>query len=80
MCIRDRVVVGDADAWTANWTLTALLREEAAIVVHGGSREFRVFSSGSAPPPLLDDPVAQCWLVPPRGVPTRCSWPVHVDN
>jgi S-DNA-T family DNA segregation ATPase FtsK/SpoIIIE len=74
------VVVGDADAWTANWTLTALLREEAAIVVHGGSREFRVFSSGSAPPPLLDDPVAQCWLVPPRGVPTRCSWPVHVDN
>lgn len=73
-------VVGDADAWTANWALTALVREEAAIVVHGGSREFRVFSGGSAPPPLLDDPVAHCWLVPPGGGPMRCAWPVHVDN
>ncbi|TYL52388.1 FtsK/SpoIIIE domain-containing protein [Agromyces mariniharenae] len=74
------VIVGDADAWTANWTLTALVREEAAIVVHGGSREFRVFAAGSALPPLLDDPVAQCWLAPPGGEPMRCAWPVHVDN
>ncbi len=74
------VVVGDADAWAANWTVAALVREEAVIVVHGGSREFRVFSRGSSPAPLLDDPVAQCWLVPPGGEPTRCVWPVHVDN
>ena len=74
------VIVGDADAWTANWSLTALVREEAAIVVHGGSREFRVFARGSALPPMLDDAVAQCWLAQPGGEPTRCAWPVHVDN
>ncbi|MGW4927717.1 FtsK/SpoIIIE domain-containing protein [Agromyces sp. NPDC004153] len=74
------VIVGDADAWTANWSLAALLREEAAIVVHGGSREFRVFARDSALPPLLDDPVAQCWLAPPGGAPMRCAWPVHTDN
>lgn len=74
------VVVGDADAWTANWTFAAIVREAATIVVHGGAREYRVFAHGSTPPPLLDDPVTQCWVRRPGSAPIRCTWPVHVDN
>lgn len=74
------VVVGDADAWTANWTFAAVVREAATIVVHGGAREYRVFADGSTPPPLLDDPVTQCWVRRPGSAPIRCAWPVHVDN
>ena len=55
-------------------------RTEAGVVVHGGLREFRVFGGGNSLPPLLDDPVAQCWLTPPSGAPARCAWPVHLDN
>lgn len=74
------VVVGDADAWAANWALAAVVREDATIVVHGGPREHRVLSTGSGLPPLLDDPVAQCWVQLPGAASTRCTWPVHVDN
>ena len=73
------ILIGDADGWAANWSLTALVREQAAIVVHGGPREFRVFG-GAALPPLLDDQDAQCWLTPPGGRPSRWEWPVQPDN
>lgn len=74
------VVVGDADAWTANWALAGALREEATVVVHGGSREYRVFGAGSGLPPLLDDPAGQCWVRAPGAEPVRCTWALRVDN
>lgn len=75
-----RLVVGDADAWMANWALIGLMREEASVVVHGGHREYRVFAPGPALPPLLDDPVRQCWVTGPGAEPLRSTWPLHVDN
>jgi len=74
------LVIGDADAWMANWALTGLMREEASVVVHGGPREYRVFAPGPALPPLLDDPVRQCWVTGPGAEPRRSTWPLHVDN
>lgn len=74
------VVVGDADAWTANWAFAAVVREAATIVVHGGAREYRVFGAGPMLPPLLDDAVAQCWVRTPGAAPIRCAWPVQLDN
>ncbi len=55
--------IGDVDAWAANWALAAVVREEAEIVVHGGQREYRVFARPSTLPPLLDDPMEQCWVI-----------------
>ncbi|MEV1130853.1 FtsK/SpoIIIE domain-containing protein [Agromyces sp. NPDC049794] len=69
------VVVGDADAWAANWSIAALVREEATLVIHGGAREQRVFREGRGLPPLLDDPVAQCVVTPPGAPPRRAAWP-----
>lgn len=70
-----RIVVGDADTWAASWSVAALLREEATIVVHGGAREQRVFRAGRGLPPLLDDAVAQCIVTSPDGPPRRAAWP-----
>jgi DNA segregation ATPase FtsK/SpoIIIE, S-DNA-T family len=70
-----RIVVGDADAWASNWSIAALMREEATIVVHGGPREYRALVADRALPPLLDDPTRQCWVIHPRGRPERAAWP-----
>lgn len=75
-----RVVIGDADAWMANWALAAAMREEAAIVVHGGLREYRVLVRDGSLPPLLDDPAAQCWVLPPGATPRRSPWPPRANN
>ncbi|MFD4420391.1 FtsK/SpoIIIE domain-containing protein [Agromyces sp. NPDC058484] len=69
------VIVGDADAWAANWTIAALVREEATIVVHGGARECRVLAADSSLPPLLDDAAAQCWVRRPGAPTERAAWP-----
>ena len=73
------LVVGDADAWLANWALARIAREDAVIVVHGERREYRVFATTAELPPLLDDPVAQCWVLPPGERPRRATWP-HPQN
>ncbi|WP_448809478.1 FtsK/SpoIIIE domain-containing protein [Agromyces bauzanensis] len=72
-----RVVIGDADAWAANWSLAAIVREEATLVVHGGAREHRVFGAGRTPP-LLDDDAAQCLVTAPGRAPRRSAWPPRV--
>ncbi|HET6672275.1 MAG TPA: FtsK/SpoIIIE domain-containing protein [Agromyces sp.] len=68
------IIVGDADAWTANWAVAALVREEATLVVHGGPREYRVLGSGGLPP-LLDDAATQCWVRGTGGTTARATWP-----
>jgi len=75
-----RVVIGDADAWMANWALAAAMREDATVIVHGGPREYRVLVRDATLPPLLDDPVAQCWVLAPGGAPSRSPWPPRLNN
>jgi S-DNA-T family DNA segregation ATPase FtsK/SpoIIIE len=67
------IIVGDADAWAANWSIGALVREEATIVVHGGQREYRVLGPGPQSPPLLDD-ATQCWVIEPPSSVRRAGW------
>jgi S-DNA-T family DNA segregation ATPase FtsK/SpoIIIE len=69
------VVVGDADAWAANWSIAALVREQATIVVHGGQREYRTLAPGPSLPPLLDDAATQCWVLEPAADVRRAGWP-----
>ena len=69
------VIIGDADAWTANWAVAATVREEATLVVHGGPREYRVLSRGGGLPPLLDDAATQCWVRGTGESTARAGWP-----
>ncbi|MFB6611558.1 FtsK/SpoIIIE domain-containing protein [Agromyces sp. NPDC056379] len=70
------VIVGDAEAWGASWSLTAGLREQAAIVVHGGVGEYRAVMRSRELPPLLDDAAGQCWVIEPEKSPRRAIWPI----
>lgn len=74
--VRDgaRIIVGDAEAWTANWSLAVQARSRAVIVVHGGHAEYRALARDAGPPPLLDDHRRQCWELPPEQPPTRREW------
>jgi len=69
------VVVGDADAWAANWALAASMRDQAAVVVRGGLPEYRSLARTRELPPLLDDGDLQCWMTPPGGAVGRARWP-----
>lgn len=69
-----RIVVGDAEAWTANWALAAQARRRAVIVVHGGGAEYRALARDAGVPPVLDDHRRQCWEIPPEHAPTRREW------
>jgi S-DNA-T family DNA segregation ATPase FtsK/SpoIIIE len=78
--IAPRVVIGDADAWMANWALVGAMREDATVIVHGGPREYRVLVRDATLPPLLDDPIAQCWVLTPGAAPRRSPWPPGANN
>lgn len=69
------LIVGDADAWAANWSIAALMREQATIVVHGGPREYRTLAAGTPIPPLLDDVATQCWVIDRMATARRAAWP-----
>ncbi|HET8779650.1 MAG TPA: FtsK/SpoIIIE domain-containing protein, partial [Agromyces sp.] len=68
------IIVGDADAWTANWAVANLVREEATLVVHGGPREYRALAGGGLAP-MLDDAATQCWVRGPGKTTARAAWP-----
>lgn len=74
------VLVGDADAWAASWSLWASIREEAVVVVHGRAAEYRALVRDQQLPPLLDDGVRQCWVVRPDESPGRAEWPAIGDD
>jgi S-DNA-T family DNA segregation ATPase FtsK/SpoIIIE len=69
------IVVGDADAWAANWSLLAAIRERGALVVHAGPAELRSVTRERTTPPVLDPGRSQCWLLDPGGSPRRFAWP-----
>jgi S-DNA-T family DNA segregation ATPase FtsK/SpoIIIE len=68
-------LVGDVDAWMANWSLLAALRERGDLVVHAGAAEYRSVTRDREPPPMLDPGAAQCWLLRPGTGPVRRAWP-----
>ncbi len=70
------VIVGDADAWAGAWALAALVRDASTVVVQGGARELRaIVPPAGTLPPLIDDPAAQCWMIPAVGPVRRVGWP-----
>ena len=73
-------IVGDAEAWAASWSLIASLREEAALVVHGGPGEYRALTRSRELPPLLDDGAGQCWVIEPGQGARRAMWLRHPDH
>jgi S-DNA-T family DNA segregation ATPase FtsK/SpoIIIE len=74
------VIVGDAEAWSASWSLIAALREEAAVVVQGGTAEYRALVRSRELPPLLDEGTGQCWLIEPGRRARRAIWPERHDH
>lgn len=69
------LVVGDTDAWSANWALGSAVRDVATIIVRGGGAEYRALARERELPPLLDEGTAQCWTISPGGPPHRALWP-----
>jgi len=69
------VIVGDADAWTANWSLAAAVRSRAELVVHGGGLELRALVRDAGLPPLLDIDRDQCWRIGVDRTTERAAWP-----
>ncbi|MDR5701311.1 FtsK/SpoIIIE domain-containing protein [Agromyces aerolatus] len=69
------VVVADADAWSANWTLLAAIQERGVCVVRGGPAELRCVIRDRVCPPVLDPGRPQCWRVVPGEGPVRFGWP-----
>ncbi|WP_350347118.1 FtsK/SpoIIIE domain-containing protein [Agromyces sp. G08B096] len=69
------IVVGDAEAWAANWMLLASMRDHGTLVVHGGTGEYRTVVRDRRPPPLLDPGRGQCWVLLPGAEPARRLWP-----
>ncbi|GAA1059663.1 hypothetical protein GCM10009573_10890 [Agromyces bracchium] len=74
------IIVGDADAWAAGWSLAAAARARAEIVVHGGGSELRALARDAGLPPLLDADRDQCWRVRPDRTIERAVWPPEYDG
>ncbi len=74
------IIVGDADAWAASWSLAAAARARADLVVHGGGPELRALARDAGLPPLLDTDRDQCWRVRSDRTMERAAWPPHDDG
>jgi len=58
------VLIGDPDAWQAEWALLALARRELPMAVVGcGASELRAVSRLRDAPPLLGGRTGECWWV-----------------
>ncbi len=59
-----RVLLGDPEAWQADWALLASVRRELPLVFYGCTPgEVRVMARTRDTPPPLGDRVGECWLV-----------------
>ncbi|WP_438855224.1 FtsK/SpoIIIE domain-containing protein [Agromyces sp. M3QZ16-3] len=74
------IIVGDADAWAAEWSLVAAARARADLVVHGGGPELRTLAREAGLPPLLDADRDQCWRVRADRTMERAAWPPEYDG
>jgi S-DNA-T family DNA segregation ATPase FtsK/SpoIIIE len=58
------VLIGDPDAWQAEWELLGMARRDLSIAVIGcGASELRAISRARDAPPLLGDRRGECWWV-----------------
>ena len=77
------IVVGDADAWQAQWTLLAALRTRAVIVFEGAAfADYRSIARRRDLPPPLAAGRGHVWVLQPDGVVARASlpvWPIAAD-
>lgn len=65
---RPRVLLGDPDAWQANWGLAGRLRATVPLAFHGCSvAEFRAISQVRTLPPLVATSADAVWLLSPDG-------------
>ncbi|SEC05965.1 DNA segregation ATPase FtsK/SpoIIIE, S-DNA-T family [Paramicrobacterium humi] len=68
------VVVGDADAWQANWSLLAALRSTATVVVEACPLvDYRALTRTRARPPYLHRQPGRAWRIAADGHITRCA-------
>ncbi|QTX05135.1 FtsK/SpoIIIE domain-containing protein [Agromyces archimandritae] len=72
---RPAALIGDADAWNANWSLLAAERDEAVVLVDGGPAELRALVRERSLPPLLDPGRGQLWRAMPGAPLERVRWP-----
>ena len=71
-----RAIVGDVDAWQAQWGALAALRSSHSVVVDGcTANEFRSVTRVRALPPVLDPRGSAFWLLAPDGSVARARLP-----
>lgn len=71
-----RVVVGDPDAWQANWTVLGSARSRGPVVFDRCSiAEFRAISARRILPPPIRPGVEQCWVLETDGTVRRVMAP-----
>ncbi|MFC6357372.1 FtsK/SpoIIIE domain-containing protein [Luethyella okanaganae] len=69
---RKTALVGDLDAWQANWSLFSSLRGDCGLVFDGGSlADYRLLTRRRELPPVLAAETDHGWLVTPDGVTHR---------
>jgi S-DNA-T family DNA segregation ATPase FtsK/SpoIIIE len=70
-------IVGDPEAWQANWSLLGSLRSSALMVFDRCSlADFRAISGARALPPPLAHNSEQCWSLDPEGTIGRIRAPM----
>lgn len=74
------VLVGDAESWSGAWQLWGAIRQETAVLVHGGLGEFRALVRDRALPPLLDPADDRGWSIGADGRVGRFVWPGEACN
>ncbi|MEO7146972.1 MAG: FtsK/SpoIIIE domain-containing protein [Terrimesophilobacter sp.] len=72
------IILGDPDAWQADWALLASLRASVPIAFFGCSpSQFRSIAPSSALPPPLASPAEAMVLLAPNGAMSRVRIPDH---
>lgn len=72
------IIIGDAEAWQAQWALLAALRTRATLVFEGsGLADYRLISRRRELPPPLAAGRGHGWALNPDGTVTRASLPAH---
>lgn len=70
------IVIGDPEAWQANWTLLATVRSGGLVVFDRCTvADFRAISARRILPPPIAPGVEQCWALEPDGTVRRMSAP-----
>jgi S-DNA-T family DNA segregation ATPase FtsK/SpoIIIE len=70
------IVIGDPEAWQANWALLATARSGGLVVFDRCTvADFRAISARRTLPPPIAPGVEQCWALEPDGTVRRMTAP-----